>query len=59
MAVEEVSGCRSRTVKVVGGRVAGDRGSEGGECGKDAGEEGTWCQGVTGLWHVVGGGSEE
>ena len=45
--------------KVVGGKVAGGRGSEGGECGKDIGEEVTWCQGVTGDWRVVGGGSEE
>ena len=50
-------GLQKRTAKVVGGRVAGGRGSESGECGKDAGKEGMWCQGVTGDWHVVGGGS--
>ena len=52
-------GLQERTAKVIGGRIAGDRGSEGGECGKTAGEEGTWCQGVTGGWRVVGGDSEE
>ena len=34
---------QERTTKVVGGRVAGGRGSEDGECGKDAGEEVTRC----------------
>ena len=55
MAIEEVSRCRSRTVKVVDGRVAGDRGSEGGECRKDIGREGDRWQGVSGCWHVAGG----
>ena len=45
MAVEEVSGYRSRTAKVVGGRVVGGGGSEGSECGKSAGEEVTPCHG--------------
>ena len=50
---------QERTAKVVGGRVAGGRGSEGGERGKDADEEVTRCQEVTGDWRVVGGSSEE
>ena len=47
---------QERTAKVVGGRVASGRGNEGGECGKDVSKEVMRCQGVTGDWHVVGGG---
>ena len=55
LAIEEVSGCRSRTAKVVSGRAAGGGGSECGECGKSAGRELTPCQEVSGSWHIARG----
>ena len=57
--IEEVSGLAGEDSESCRWQVAGGRGSEGGECRKTAGKEGTWCQGVTGGWHVVGSGSEE
>ena len=53
---EEVSGVQRRDDEVVGCRQPV---SDCGESGMDAGEEGTRCQGVTGSWHLMGGGSGE
>ena len=57
--MREVSAGQERTVKVMAGRRCRRPISDGGESGKNVDEEGTWCQGVSGGWHLVGGGSGE